>query len=207
LKIITIYGSLSSLILKVGINMFYRFIFAVVFLFAGLAQAKDGEAKQEGVYSQHGFYAEKGVNFTTNYAAGACYPVNKKFDLLDIDHRLFGKGDTMKVVDLESGSKLDIRNVDKHTGKTIEEISARMFGDNPVDLSSHSPAIQAAIKKCDIIVGMTKEEVLLARGYPPVHETPSLDSDTWTYWYKRLSKGTINFKDNKVVSLEGDPQP
>jgi hypothetical protein len=171
------------------------------------ALANEEENSSEPLYAQHGFYAEKGVNFTTNYAAGTCYPVNKKFDILEIDHRMFGKGDSMKIKDPEYSVELNIKNVEKHTQKTIEEIKSRMFGAKEVNLSKHSAAVQNAIKKCKIIVGMTKDEVILARGYPPVHETPSLDSDTWNYWYKRMSKGGVNFENGKVVSIVGHVQP
>ena len=35
-------------------------------------------------------------------------------------------------------------------------------------------------------VGMSKEAVLVAWGYPPKHRTPSLESKVWTYWLSRV---------------------
>ena len=46
--------------------------------------------------------------------------------------------------------------------------------------------------------GMTKEQVLMAKGYPPKHRTPSLDSPMWTYWENRWVTSEVYFDGDKV---------
>ena len=46
---------------------------------------------------------------------------------------------------------------------------------------------------------MTREQVVMARGFPPGHKTPSLDADIWTYWTSRHGSQTIVFT-NGVLS-------
>jgi hypothetical protein len=46
--------------------------------------------------------------------------------------------------------------------------------------------------------GMTREQVLMALGYPPAHRTPSLDAATWTYWGNRWETFQVYFDGDRV---------
>ncbi|HUE31256.1 MAG TPA: hypothetical protein VMR79_10275 [Verrucomicrobiae bacterium] len=50
--------------------------------------------------------------------------------------------------------------------------------------------------------GMTKDEVLMAVGYPPVHRTPSLSSPNWTYWQNRWVTFEVYFDGDKVSRVQ-----
>lgn len=50
-------------------------------------------------------------------------------------------------------------------------------------IASFAPAIQGAIADGRLVLGMTKEQVIMSLGYPARHETPSLDSGQWKYWW------------------------
>jgi outer membrane protein assembly factor BamE (lipoprotein component of BamABCDE complex) len=39
----------------------------------------------------------------------------------------------------------------------------------------------SAIHQAEVLEGMTKEQVLMALGYPPARLTPSLNSPNWRY--------------------------
>ena len=47
--------------------------------------------------------------------------------------------------------------------------------------------------------GMRKEAVILACGYPPLRDTPDLDSPTWRYWASRWRYFTVTFDAKGVV--------
>jgi hypothetical protein len=49
--------------------------------------------------------------------------------------------------------------------------------------------------------GMTKDQVLMAKGYPPAHRTPSLDAPMWTYWENRWVTSEVYFDGDKVVRV------
>jgi hypothetical protein len=61
-----------------------------------------------------------------------------------------------------------------------------------------APKRVTAIEQGLIEPGMTKEQVLMARGLPPAHRTPSLDSPTWTYWQNRWDSLVVYFVGDKV---------
>jgi hypothetical protein len=46
--------------------------------------------------------------------------------------------------------------------------------------------------------GMTKQEVLMALGYPPAHRTPSIEQPIWTYWRNRWDVFMVYFDGDRV---------
>lgn len=57
---------------------------------------------------------------------------------------------------------------------------------------------QEGIKIGVVKAGMSKEGVTLAIGYPPMHRTPSLQSDQWIYWRNRWATMQVVFENGKV---------
>lgn len=49
-------------------------------------------------------------------------------------------------------------------------------------LATFPASVQDAIRQGKVGVGMTKEQVIMAVGYPMANETTSLDEDLWRYW-------------------------
>lgn len=78
-----------------------------------------------------------------------------------------------------------------------------MLARDPVPIEQFDKATVAAIENGVMRIGMTKEQVIMARGYPPAHETPSLDLDTWKYWSSRLVTQSIVFANEVLVRGRG----
>ena len=76
-----------------------------------------------------------------------------------------------------------------------------MFGALPVDLSNFSDGERELIHEGKVELGMSKEAVILSRGYPPKHRTMSLNSDTWRYWKNRFDSRNFIFKNNLLVEF------
>jgi hypothetical protein len=49
--------------------------------------------------------------------------------------------------------------------------------------------------------GMTREEVIMALGYPPANKTPSLETAEWHYWKNRWDEYTVVFEGNRVARV------
>jgi hypothetical protein len=102
---------------------------------------------------------------------------------------------TLKTAGSFRGKEIRITTAD---GKLIHfEFNSRNMGMSPTDyfplisspektsLERFSPLERKGIKEGKAFVGMSKDAVRIALGYPAVHRTPSLDSDTWYYWRDR----------------------
>ena len=73
--------------------------------------------------------------------------------------------------------------------------------DNPRDrLASASPKIRKSIESARVTRGMTREQVLMAIGYPISSENPNLDVRHWRYWLWSFSPFTVSFNDQGRVS-------
>lgn len=86
-------------------------------------------------------------------------------------------------------------------------MSARQYVDlitspTPVSYEGLSDVDREGIQAGKAMVGMTRQGVMIALGYPAKHYTPSLKQNRWFYWKGRRNKYAVEFDDSgKVVSI------
>ena len=74
-------------------------------------------------------------------------------------------------------------------------------------LASYPPKIRDAIKSARITKGMTREQVLMAVGYPISSENPNLDAPIWRMWLSSFGEFQVQFDGGgKVRDVTTDPQ-
>lgn len=167
----------------------------------GGAGGSGGGAAIEGVagktvYTQRNLWVISGEHETTNYRRGEMIPVNSKV-------RIDGTGRrTIQATVLESGRSITVINVAKYTKKDIRGIYDRYFAVSPVDMSRFGADERRAIKAGRVERGMSKDAVLIARGYPPAHETPSTEQDEWRYWKGSYNTVLVRFDNDRVSSIK-----
>ncbi|MCC6201037.1 MAG: hypothetical protein IT466_09725 [Moraxellaceae bacterium] len=178
-------------------GFYIRTMMAVLFA-AGSAHVWAGDkGVGQTFYTQHSFYYEKGRYITTNYARGGVVPINSMVKIVDIGRKSIE-------LELKGGTPVDVVNVvnvKKYTQKDIKDIQALLLGERPVSLDGYNEEIQKAIKDGVLKVGMKKSAVLFARGYPPAHATPSLDSDKWIYWQSRYNRVELIFDNDRIIQI------
>ena len=88
----------------------------------------------------------------------------------------------------------------RSAGEPFDKHLLKYFGKicNKDKVAKLSKIDQEGIKTGVVKAGMSKEGVILAIGYPPMHRTPSLQSDQWTYWRNRWATMQVVFVDGKV---------
>ena len=133
----------------------------------------------------------------TNYARGVLVPINTPVKIDTI------KADSISLHRIDTGDKLTIKNVEKYTLKTMTELARLLFSDVQTPLERLPDDLAGEIRRGEMRKGMTKEQVLMTRGYPPAHETPSTDGDRWVYWSSRFVKQTILFSNGRLSEGRG----
>ncbi len=79
--------------------------------------------------------------------------------------------------------------------------------DPALKLRSFPRKVQEAIASSRVTRGMTREQVLMAVGYPIASETPHLDSKVWKFWLWTFSPYDIYFDERGYVSdVQTDPE-
>jgi len=171
-------------------------VFFMILIITGCGAAKLSPAKQALIdnkttlYTQVTMWSDKGKVSGTNYSVSSLIPINSKVQILSV-------GSSSILFDV-NGQTLKYDVVSKYTKIDSAQMLDRLFGKNTIDLSKYSQKNQTNIIEGIVARGMSKEEVLLARGYPPFHETASTEENTWKYWRNRWTTGTVTFKDNIV---------
>jgi hypothetical protein len=67
--------------------------------------------------------------------------------------------------------------------------------------------VRRAVSAGKVAIGMTREQVIVSLGYPPAHETPSLDVDRWKYWHGKLDPFLVVWDaQGRVRDVIADPQ-
>lgn len=148
-------------------------------------------------FLRYSLHVEEGEYLTTNYARGAVIPINTPVLVMEIKK----KGLVLKRTDNDEVIK--ITNVEKYTKKDSGQIARGLLSAEPTHLDQLPEELAVAIKAGEMRLGMTKELTLMARGFPPAHETPSTEGDRWVYWSSRFVKQTVLFTNDRLVEGRG----
>ena len=150
------------------------------------------------MYTQVAMFAQGSSITTLNYTLGFPIPVNSVVFYEDVNSKQLAFTYNQK--------RYYLRNAPRYSQTNMDQMLDRYFAKSKVDLSKFTKKEQELIKKGKVDVGMSKEAVILAYGYPPVHATPTLDMDEWKYW--KFQRGyaqdtlILHFKNNKLSSIE-----
>lgn len=89
----------------------------------------------------------------------------------------------------------------------LEEFAKRyVVSDDPAaKIAAYPKKIQDAIARAQIVLGMTREQVLMSVGYPVSSENHNLADKTWRFWLSSFQEFRVRFDDSgRVTDVEGD---
>ena len=100
-----------------------------------------------------------------------------------------------------NGRKQDIGN-DYSRSISLETFARRyVVTQDPLErLSTYPRNIQEAIGTARLTKGMTREQVIMAVGYPVSDENPDLESKTWRFWLSSWGEFKAIFDDNGLLT-------
>ena len=160
-------------------------------------------AKGEIFYTTANMWHESPSNFcSVNFHRGYIIPIGTKVKIIR-----YG-GSRIKFFDEDRKIPYTYMHSRKHSRIKLRELFDRYFYKESImaeggKFGKLTKEEQANVEEGIIAVGMSKEAVLMAYGYPPTHQTRSLKNDTWTYWESRAGRIVIHFKNNVVSEIEG----
>jgi len=158
-------------------------------------------ASGQKIYTAHNIWFEKPEKiWSINYKKGAIIPAGTQIrDVEIITNRRHKAIIFTAVKEKRAFSILWIKKY--HPGKTIQQFKKNLFTTKKFDelTSGMSEDEIAAIKKGEIVMGMSKKAVLVCYGPPPEHATFTQEHNVWTYWTSKFIRMRIFFNDNGKV--------
>ncbi|UCE58710.1 MAG: hypothetical protein JSU63_14855 [Phycisphaerales bacterium] len=158
--------------------------------------AKAGAAQK--LYTAYNLWYEKPQRmYAINYRRGTMIPAGTEVTAVRV--RESARRPKISFATLPTQSEYTIYFRPKFfPGVTLQDLKDRLFTAKPLEerTAGLKPSEIKAIQRGSLVEGMCREAVLMTRGYPPSHETHSLDSNTWLYWENRFVKEAVRFDAN-----------
>lgn len=139
---------------------------------------------------------ERGVLYAVNYQQAGLIPRCSRVDLT----RLKRKSLTFTVLD--RGKEYVYENHEA-AAEPFPDHLLHWFGTecDPADVEKLSELDQEGVRTGKVSVGMSRQGVIYAIGYPPRHVNPNLEASEWTYWWNRFNRFIIRFDGDTVESI------
>jgi hypothetical protein len=97
----------------------------------------------------------------------------------------------------------DYGRADEPLEKYISKLVVKASPKGRID--RYPDKVRAAIHEGRVIPGMTREQAIVAVGYPPTHQTKTLDARVWNLWQSRAGRYEVHWTEKgnveKVVGL------
>lgn len=182
----------------------YTLLIAVFFLsiFTAVASAAEGQ-----LYLKNNIHAQRKnkdakasyANWTDPGAGHFFLAVNTPVKI-DIKSGITGR--RFVITNQVDGQIVHFEYNEGRMGIGMDEYVKLIAAAEKTSLDGFSQIDLKGIKEGKASVGMTKDAVRIALGYPAKHRTPSLQSNSWVYWKNRFKTMIIEFgPEGKVTGI------
>ncbi|OHB28728.1 MAG: hypothetical protein A2X84_06475 [Desulfuromonadaceae bacterium GWC2_58_13] len=185
--------------------LLFLFIFGAGLLLSA-ARVDIAAASNDAMFTRYNIHVEtqERVNgvpvYVTSYA-NYIYPPSGLL-LLPPNSRvlLLNKSKPYMIEVLDKNIRVNFEFNANRMGMDFEHYMKKITSPTPVDLKGLTGLDRKGIEEGRALKGMSKRGVMMALGYPAVHRTPSLDSNSWTYWKDRYRTFRVQFDSSELVS-------
>lgn len=125
-------------------------------------------------------------------------PVNSEVDI-SVTSRTF-RGRSLVIVDVKSGRTIHFEYNERNMRLPMLEYIDLISSTKKSSLSKLSAKDSKGVKDGKAYIGMTKNGIRMALGYPAKHRTPSLENYEWVYWIDRFRTQLIRFNNKGIVT-------
>lgn len=143
-------------------------------------------------------YRASYANYVDPGAGHEILPVNSEVDI-SITHRRFRRR-SLVIVDAKSGRTIHFEYNERNMHLPMSEYIGLISSTKKTSLNNLSAKDRKGVKDGRAYIGMTKNGIRMALGYPAKHRTPSLESSEWVYWIDRFRTMLIRFNGKGTVT-------
>jgi hypothetical protein len=167
---------------------------AIAALAAGLSGAAYGQALVEG-YTCCNLHYEADWISDGNWSGSPIIPAGARIRVVS-----FGWWNNRAFVEID-GTPFRLGHDYGRAEEPLDKfVSKWIVAENPRNkIALYPEHVKTAIFNGKVIEGMTREQVLIAVGYPPTHQTRTLDSPLWNHWLNRMSRYEVHWSQEGTV--------
>ena len=98
------------------------------------------------------------------------------------------------------GKQLSLRPDPAQTRETATQwLERTVLPDDPRrKLGSFPAGVRSAIQSARLVKGMTREQVIMAIGYPHLDDKKGLDAPSWRYWWSSFESFYVHWSRDKL---------
>lgn len=177
-------------------------ILAAVLILGGCVTLgkKTLSADETEYYAQYSFFYKAGIHSSANFREGTLIPVNTRIKIRSVGGYSVTGGEAFEITTVDGRHKIIVSNDPEKSGLTLDEYQKRLLKPTRVELSDYTEQAQDLIRNGEAAIGMTRDMVIKAIGYPPADLTPSMDAENWIYRLNLLQKTYVTFDNSGKVT-------
>jgi hypothetical protein len=143
-------------------------------------------------------YRASYANYVDPGAGHEVLPVNAEVEI-SVTSRGF-RGRSLLIVDPKSGRQIYFEYNERNMRLPMLDYIDLISSKKKTSLKGLSAKDQKGIKDARGYVGMSKDGIRIALGYPAKHRTPSLENYEWVYWIDRFRTMLVRFNNKGIVT-------
>jgi hypothetical protein len=144
-------------------------------------------------YAQYSFFYKAGMHSSANFREGNLIPINTRIKIRSTGGHSITGGEAFEIVTSDGRHKIVVSHDPEKSGMTLDEYKNRLLSTNRVDLSGYNEQVQDFIRNGEGAIGMSKDMLVKAIGYPPADLTPDMNAESWIYRLNLLQKTYVTF--------------
>jgi len=187
---------------KKFINGCFRFLFVLMFMGYGattLCSASAVKYLRNNIHVQehrHEEYRASYANWTNPGKNHVIIPFNTPVTIEN-----FRRG--FAIVTQDSRKRILFEYDESRMRMNEDQYITLITSSQPIKIDDFSEVDRKGIKEGRAYIGMTKDGVRIALGYPATHQTSSLNENTWVFWTNRFKSFKIEFDETgKVIKTQ-----
>jgi outer membrane protein assembly factor BamE (lipoprotein component of BamABCDE complex) len=151
-------------------------------------------------YSCCNFHYEKDWINDGNYAQLPMIPAGSPIKVID-------SGNFRAGVEID-GKRFRLGLDYGRSAESLDQWLAKLVvaNDPKITLATYPASVRKAIQSGQVMVGMSKEQVIMSLGYPLTNENPRLDAPLWRYWWSSFGEYQVAWSGGLVSKVTGHPE-
>lgn len=165
-----------------------------------------GAEPEDAIYTAYNIFYNDPLDVPSiNFLDGKLLPAGTRVEILETAYYEEDRKDLIRFKEFRTGREFRIFHHKRWRDKedSPHRLIKDLFTTVPFEtlVKDFDPEIVEKIRKGEVCIGMTREQVIMAWGPPATHRTTSKENTTWMYWRAPDKTVRVIFGKDKVKHI------